>query len=227
MRGESLILHLVTDRRRLYHGSIESGRPLSCLLRQVQHAIDAGLDVVQIRERDLEAATLAALVSDAVALAKGTTTRVVVNDRLDVALAAGAAGVHLPANSMPPAAARRIAPPGFMIGCSVHDAHEAARMKDDADYLIAGTVWATSSKGSDAPLLGLAGLAAIVRAAAVPVVAIGGVTLERVEEVKACGAVGIAAIGLFIGSPQDGCGAVRLVHTVEVARTRFDRGVAG
>ena len=211
----------MTDRRRLFDGP-ELSRSLSCLLLQVKHAIEAGVDVVQIRERDLEGATLAQLVSEAVALANGTVTRIVVNDRLDIALATRAAGVHLPADSIPAAAARAIAPRGFLVGRSVHDVREAARVNQDVDYLIAGTVWPTFSKAPDAPLLGLSGLASIVKAVSVPVLAIGGVTMERVDEVRACGAAGVAAIGMFMGAREHGCGAAALSETVSAVRMRFD-----
>jgi len=86
-------LHLVTDRRRLSGSSADFDRARDCLLRQVKHAIEARIDVLQIRERDLEGAMLASLVSEIVALARGTHSRVVVNDRLDVALEIGRAHV--------------------------------------------------------------------------------------------------------------------------------------
>jgi thiamine-phosphate diphosphorylase len=148
---------------------------------------------------------------------------VIVNDRLDVALACGAAGVHLPADAIPPAAARAIAPPGFVIGRSVHGADEAAAVARDVDYLIAGTTWPTASKPGDQPLLGVAGLRRVVAAAKVPVVAIGGVTIDRIAEVKMTGAAGIAAIGLFMGAADpDGCRAAALRGTVDAARAAFD-----
>jgi thiamine-phosphate pyrophosphorylase len=174
------------------------------LVAQVRCAIEAGIDVVQVRERDLESGALAALVSELVALAAaipGSATRILVNDRLDVALAAGAAGVHLRSDSMSPAAVRSMVPAGFVIGCSVHSPAEAAAIGAGADYLIAGTVWASDSKAGGHPVLGTGGLAAVVAAARVPVLAIGGVTVDRVGEVAAAGAAGIAAIGLFTGVP--------------------------
>jgi thiamine-phosphate pyrophosphorylase len=192
-------------------------------MRQASFAIEAGVDFFQIRERDLEAATLAALVAEVVALARGTSMRVIVNDRLDVALACGAAGVHLPADAIPPAAARAIAPPGFVIGRSVHRAQEAAAVGEDVDYLIAGTMWPTESKPGDLPLLGPTGLRGVVGASKVPVLAIGGVTLDRLVPLRMAGAAGIAAIGLFIG-PRDerGCRAAELAGTVNAARAVFD-----
>ena len=178
---------LVTDRRR------------ADPVQQARRAAEAGIDLIQVRERDLEAAALAALVSDVVAVTRGTGTRVVVNDRLDVALACGAAGVHLRGDSVPVSAARRLAPAGFLVGCSVHRVEDVQRTAG-ADYLIAGTVFPTSSKPAGPPpprLLGVEGLAAIVRAAPAPVLAIGGMTEERIGPITAAGAAGFAAIGLF------------------------------
>jgi thiamine-phosphate pyrophosphorylase len=213
----------VTDRRRLSGSSADFESARDCLLRQAKHAIEARIDVVQIRERDLDGAMLASLVSQIVALARGTHSRVVVNDRLDVALACGAAGVHLPADSLAPAAARAMAPPGFIVGRSIHSVQEAADVSRDADYLIAGTVWPSESKGDKAPLLGLSGLSAVVRNAGVPVLAIGGVTVQRVAAVRTAGAAGVAAIGMFMGG-ADGrrCRSVPLAEISDAARAMFD-----
>ena len=210
---------LVTDRRRLCDGC-DLERASRCLMLQIREAVAAGIDLIQIRERDLEAAALTALVAEAVGIARGTRTRVVVNDRLDVAIAAGAAGVHLRADSIPSAAARQLAPGGFLIGRSVHDTHEAAA-DSAADYLIAGTAFPTASKTDADRWLGEAGLAAIVRAAPVPVLAIGGVTIERLPSVAAAGAAGFAEIGLFVGA-AGACRAISLGSLVAAARLRFD-----
>ena len=213
----------MTDRRRLAGPAADERPARDCVVRQARFAVDAGIDVIQIRERDLEAAALSELVTAIVVLSRGTRTRVVVNDRLDVALACGAAGVHLPADSLRPAPVRTLAPSGFLIGRSVHGAQEAMEAGREADYIIAGTVWPTESKAVDAPLLGLSGLTAIVRVSAVPVLAIGGVTTERADMVKATGAAGIAAIGLFMGpAHDDGCRAIDLHAAAEDARARFD-----
>jgi thiamine-phosphate pyrophosphorylase len=175
--------------------------------------------MLQIRERDLETSLLARLVSASVDMARGSATRVVVNDRLDVALACGASGVHLPASSLPPAAVRTIAPKGFIVGRSVHSPSEAAAVAADVDYVIAGTVWPTASKPAGMDLIGPAGLASIVRAAAVPVLAIGGVTLERLSQVREADAAGAAAIGMFMGGAHGAaCHAVPLEPIVRRAR---------
>jgi thiamine-phosphate pyrophosphorylase len=208
-----LTICLVTDRRRR--------DPIA----QARQAVEAGIDLIQIRERDLEAGALAALVRAVVGVARAgatggqgapesKTTRVVVNDRLDVALACGADGVHLRGDSMAAAIVRLSTPQGFLVGRSVHT-REQARDAGPVDYLIAGTVFRTESKQEDAPLIGLDGLTAIVRAASAPVLAIGGITVDRVGGVAATGAAGIAAIGLFAGAEP-------LTSLVEAARMRFD-----
>jgi thiamine-phosphate pyrophosphorylase len=217
---------LVTDRRRLVAAAAAPGAPRECLAAQVRHAVKAGVDLIHVRERDLEAAALAALVVELLTIARGTPTRIVVNDRIDVALACGADGVHLRGDSIPIASARRLAPPGFLIGRSVHGLREAIAAAG-ADYLIAGTVFPSASKPAATPLLGLEGLSAIVRATDRPVLAIGGVSGERIGEVAAAGAAGFAAIGLFMSPQPDpaaaGCRAVELAQTMMHARSRFDR----
>ena len=180
-----MIVCLVTDRR--------GADPVE----QARTAARAGIDLIHLRERNLEASALAAMARAMMDAVSGSATRVVVNDRLDVALACGAHGVHLRADSIPPAKARALAPAGFLVGRSVHDAAEAAREADDVDYLVAGTVFPSASQPGEHVLLGIAGLRAIVQSVRVPVLAIGGVTADRIAELAASGAAGIAAIGLF------------------------------
>ena len=187
------------------------------MLEQARRAVDAGVDVIQVRERDLDAASLAALVSGVLAITRGSATRVVVNDRLDVALACVADGVHLRGDSIGIADARRIAPAGFLVGRSVHSESEAAA-SGEADYVIAGTVFDTASKPGVVSCLGLDGLRAIARASRVPVLAIGGVTADRLPGIAATGAAGIAAIGLFAHGS--------LVDLVAHARAAFDTSKA-
>jgi len=192
-----------------------------CLAQQASYAIAAGIEFLQVREPDLSAAELSRIVTDLLTLARGSRTRVLVNDRADVALACGADGVHLRADSVPPSLVRVIAPDGFVIGRSVHTVDEAART-EGVDYLIAGTVWPTSSKAPGHPLLHPAGLKAIVEASRVPVLAIGGVELENLAELSAAGAAGAAAIGMFLSRIEDGphCRACSL-DEVAAARARI------
>jgi len=219
-----VILHLVTDRQRLA-GRVPFEDARRCLLGQAQHAIDAGIDCIIVRERDLEARDLVQLTIDLVKRTRGTRTRVVVSDRVDVALASGADGVHLRADSIRPEAVRRMTPDGFLLGRSVHGAEEAAALTS-VDYVIAGTVWASASKPDHHRLLGLDGFAEVVKASRVPVLAIGGVTVDRVQDVAAAGGAGIAAIGLFIGGTGQ-CRAVPLEGIAAEARARFDTSRSG
>ena len=167
-------------------------------LRLIAAAARAGVDLIQIREPGLDARQLLQFAAAAVSAVAGSRARIVVNERTDVALAAAAHGVHLRADSLTPAQVRRIVPRGFVIGRSVHSEAEARNADSwGADYLIAGTVFPTGSKPAGWTLLGLDGLTAIAAAAGIPVLAIGGVATDKVEDVAAAGAAGIAAIGLF------------------------------
>src|SRR5215218_1835658 len=154
---------LVTDRRRV---SPPGNRGL---LRVIEHAARAGVDLIQLREPSLDDGELFDVAGAALAAISSTAARLVVNERLDVALAARAHGVHLRADSAPADRVRAVAPPGFLIGRSVHNVEEAVgAARSGVDYLVAGTVYATPSK-PPGPLLGLDGLASIAACVAVPV----------------------------------------------------------
>ncbi len=200
-----MMLCLVTDRRR------------RAPVEQAREAADAGVDIIHVREPDLEAAELAALVSAIVDVTRGSRTRVVVNDRLDVALACGAAGVHLREESMAAVRVRAIAPASFLIGRSIHSEALARESANAADYVIAGTVFPTRSKPGLQKFLGLDGLAHVVAALQVPVLAIGGMSVDRVSEVAKAGAAGLAAIGLFADAQRP------IKEVVEALRERFKR----
>jgi thiamine-phosphate pyrophosphorylase len=189
---------MVSDRRRF------GDRAEDALVERVAAAARAGVDLVQIRERDLDARDLCRLVTRCVEATQGTHTRVLVNDRLDVAMAAGAHGVHLRADSVPASRVREIVSPGFLVGRSVHDARQAAAIATagGVDYLLFGTVFVTSSKPG-VPAAGVEELTRAAAASAVPVLAIGGVTLESVHRLGRSGAAGIAAIGLFAEAAPD------------------------
>ena len=192
------LICLVTDRRRVIPAGAES------LLRLVGRAAAAGVDIIHVRESGLNDRQLAGLVTAAVEAAAGTPARVVVNDRVDIALVARAHGVHLRADSISATRVRQLTPAGFLVGRSVHTCSEAvAAARSGVDYLVAGTVYPTVSKPGGAPLLGLAGLSELVRAVDVPVLAIGGVVADKVWDLAASGAAGVAAIGLFVNLPAD------------------------
>jgi len=179
-------LGLVTSRRRL-------GLSCSELIRRIAWLSAAGIDLVQIRERDLPDRELTRLVRDAVAVARATPARVVVNDRVDIAIAADAAGVHLREDSASIDRVRAIAPREFLIGCSVHDIHRAGALSA-CDYLLFGTVFPSSGKPADHPIAGLRMLRAVCTAARAPVLAIGGVHAGNARDAMRCGAAGVAAV---------------------------------
>ncbi len=160
----------------------------------------AGIDLVQVRERDLEGRALVALVRALVAAVHGTRTRVLVNDRVDVALAAGAHGVHLRGDSAPATRVRTLVPAGFLLGRSVHGLDEgvAVSRAGGLDYLLFGTVFDSASKPRVTPA-GLEPLRRLVAAVRIPVLAIGGIEADRAAAVASTAAAGIAAIGLFGG----------------------------
>jgi thiamine-phosphate diphosphorylase len=172
-----MILCLVTDRRRL--GAAMGAEPAQfrdLLREQLIAAAIAGIDFIQIREPDLEAGELVDFVREVMRSISGTTAKVLVNDRVDVAIAANASGVHLKEASILPDRVRALAPRGFVIGCSVHTIDALAARKS-ADLLIAGTVLPTASKPA-VDYLNKDGLRGIVKAAAPqPVLGIGGLNI--------------------------------------------------
>jgi thiamine-phosphate diphosphorylase len=210
---------LVTDRLR-FPGALSTRERLTRAVSLIEYAAIGGVDIVQIRERDLAARDLLELVRRAIAVTRGTAARVVVNERLDVALAAGAAGVHLRGDSITAAEVRRIAPKGFLVGRSVHDVSGAIATvaSGGVDYVIYGTVFPSVSKPT-ARVAGVDELRRLVSAVGVPVLAIGGVTLERVPLVAAAGAGGFAAIGLFQSLDSE-----TMVEVVSRAKRAFDIG---
>jgi thiamine-phosphate pyrophosphorylase len=154
----------------------------------------ADADWVQIREKDLSARALHDVVKAAIPLGK----KVIVNSRMDVALAAGAAGLHLPADSIPPDRWRAISPRGFLIGVSCHTLGEVRKAAEyGADYVFFGPVFAPLSKASSLAPRGLAGLRHAARAVRIPVFALGGVTRGNMNRCVEQGAAGIAAISLY------------------------------
>jgi thiamine-phosphate pyrophosphorylase len=173
--------------------SARSGLPLTEL---VAAAVHGGCDAIQIRDRALPREERRRRVETALRLAAGR-TQVIVSDDVDLAAELGLP-VHLPERSLAPATVRAILGEQAMIGRSVHSPGAAAASAD-VDYLVAGHVYATPSHPGETPL-GLSGLAAIVRAASRPVLAIGGVTSERVPEILDAGAHGIAVIGAIAGT---------------------------
>jgi thiamine-phosphate pyrophosphorylase len=181
---------MITDRRRF--------AAENALVQRVAAVSAAGVNLVQIRERDMEARDLSRLVARCVTAVRNTRTRILVNDRLDVALTSGAHGVHLRGDSMPASRARALAPIGFLIGRSVHTVAEAvtAHAEGGLDYLLFGAVFATASKPGQPPA-GVQALADVVGATPLPVLAVGGISSDTAPQLDGAGCAGFAAIGWF------------------------------
>jgi thiamine-phosphate diphosphorylase len=189
----TLLSHFVTDRRRFALST-------SVLAARAARAAAMGVDVIQVRERDLDGRALAALVGEILQAVEGTPTRVVVNDRADVAIAAGADGVHLRGDSYPAARVRAIAPPGFLVGRSVHSATDVdvATAAGGHDYLTFGTVFASSGKPAGHAIAGIDALQDAVRRTTLPIIAIGGIDETKLSLIEKTGAAGFAAVGMFM-----------------------------
>jgi thiamine-phosphate pyrophosphorylase len=162
-------------------------------LPDLQHFLDAGIELIQIREKHLSTCELVAHVQAVLALPNPHRTRVLVNDRLDVALACQAHGVHLRANSVSPRTFSRITPAGFLIGVSCHSISDL-EAAEGADFAVLGPIFETPGKG---PPLGLRYLAQAVHSTTIPVYALGGITEERIPVCLRLGAAGVAGIRLF------------------------------
>ena len=187
---------LITSRRQLAPDARTTQEAVAALDRWLDDAIGA-VDLLQIREPDLSARLLWELVRSVAGRAAGSGTAILVNDRADVARAAGADGVHLPAAGPPCGRVRALGPARWLVGRSTHTIEEI-RTGADADYLIFGTVFPSASKPAGAPVRGLDGLARAAAVATVPVLAVGGLDVERAARCRRAGAAGVAAIGLFL-----------------------------
>jgi thiamine-phosphate pyrophosphorylase len=193
-----LQLCYITDRQTLARKALDD-----C----VREAIAAGVDLVQIREKDLATRELVRVVESSLVAAQGTRTRIVVNDRLDVALGLGAAGVHLGGQSLPAEAVRRIVDSlgrrDFLIGVSCHSLEDAlAAESAGASCLLLGPIFETASKLRYGPPLGIARLAEAARRVQIPLLALGGITVERVKPCLEAGATGVAGISIFQTAPS-------------------------
>jgi thiamine-phosphate pyrophosphorylase len=192
MLADRPLLYLVTDRL-----SLEGKAKVSLLLDLLVQAAKAGVDLIQIREKDLHGRTLFELVKACVNVVRPFGAKVLVNDRIDVALAAEADGVHLASNSIPVAAARQLVGDRLLLGVSTHSLQQVKQAENAADFVVYGPVFQTLSKLKYGEPVGLNSLGEIVDATKLPVIAIGGITEANYDSVLHKGAAGIAAIGMF------------------------------
>jgi len=192
MRTLSSRLLVVTDRHQT------NGRPLVPLL---QRALTAGGPTIQIRERDLSARELVALAREVQAVTVSRRSQLLINDRIDVALALEGVGVHLRSNSLPLTVARLLLGAERLLGISVHAIEEAVQAESQgADYIILGPIYETPSKQLFGSPLGIHALEKACRLVRIPVIGIGGVTAARVHEMREAGAFGVAVIRAVLGA---------------------------
>lgn len=199
--ADRLRLTVITDE------TLVQPRALSDVVRE---ALAAGAPTIQLRLKGATARELFEAARRLIPIVRSAAGLFIVNDRLDVALAVGADGVHLGPDDPPLMDARTVAAEllgtvadTFILGCSVDTPDEAARAEaEGADYLGVGTVYATANKSDAGEVIGLKGLRRVVEAVSIPVVGIGGITPERAKAVAATGACGSAVIGAVMGSPE-------------------------
>jgi len=184
-------------------------------------AVAGGADVIQLRDKALSSRNLLAAASAIREVTRDAGALFIVNDRLDVALAAGADGVHLGESDLPIGHARRIAPPGFIIGASISSVATAVSARaEGADYVALSPTFATGSKDDAGPGHGLAMLSAIRSTVSLPLVAIGGITAANVDEVIAAGADGVAVISAVVGKDDVTAAARDLRSRIAAAKAR-------
>jgi thiamine-phosphate pyrophosphorylase len=167
------------------------------LVPRVERALAAGVDFVQLRRKGRPAREVESLARRLAGLSPLARQRLLVNARLDIALASGAAGVHLPADGLPVEAVRKSAPPGFVVSRSTHRREEVERaFHEGASFVVFGPIFPTASKPGH-PGVGLKGLEEAVSSAPIPVYALGGITPDRIADIAESGAHGIAGISVF------------------------------
>lgn len=178
----------------------------------VAAALEGGAPAIQLRDKDANAATLLEEALELVPLVRRYGARLFINDRIDVALAAGADGVHLGPDDLPVAAARRIAP-HLLIGCSTDDPDTARRAQHDgADYVGCGAVFGTRTKDVGDEAIGVDRLDEVARAVTIPVVGIGGVSPDNIERIAATRAAGAAVVGAVMGAADPAAVVRSMLH---------------
>lgn len=203
-------LHVLTD--------VRGGRDALAI---VSAAVSAGAPVVQIRAKDRTDRVLYEFARRVVEICTASGTTCLVNDRVDVALAVGAAGTHLGADDLPISAVRRVAGPGHLIGGTARDPVDAAELvAEGADYLGVGPAYPSTTKAGLPAALGPAGIAAVAGAVDVPVIAIGGVSAERVPELVAAGVRGVAVVTAVSAASDPAAATRRLLRALSAPPAR-------
>jgi thiamine-phosphate pyrophosphorylase len=206
-------LYVVTDRQ------LTGGRPLRLV---VEAALRGGARIVQLREKDLPPRELYPLALEMRQLTQAYGARLLINDRIDVALAVNADGVHLTTTSLPASIARQVLGPGRLIGVSTHTRAEAqAATEEGADIIVFGPVFYTPSKASYGQPVGLDALRAVRAAVKAPILAIGGIKLANLDQVLAAGADGIAVISAIIGADDPAAATQDLLAALRAASAKI------
>jgi thiamine-phosphate pyrophosphorylase len=191
------------------------------ILQQVSAAVTAGIQLIQIREKQLTTRVLFELTARVVAIARGSSTRVLVNDRADIAAGAGADGVHLTTRSLTPDVVRKAFGVDFLIGASTHSLTEArAARREGADFAVFGPIFPSPEKEKYGPPLGAGQLVEATRELApFPLIALGGISIENVNECLSAGVSGIAGITLF-AAPHTLAETVETINEMAKAKLR-------
>ncbi len=209
-------VYLITDRGQAPGGDIA---------RAVAGALDGGIRAVQLREKDLSGKELFRLAERMRELTARYGARLFVNDRVDVALAVGADGVHLGGSAIPASVARTLLGEGALIGCSTHSARELREaIALGADFATFGPVYPTPSKAAYGPPVGIAALAQACRETTLPLFALGGVGAGNAREVIEAGAFGIALISAVVAAANPREAAAKLLACVTDARAALQAG---
>jgi len=204
------LVYVITDRRLM--GEQASLPEPTRLLKFIERAIDARADMIQIRERDLSARDLCSIAEAAVNRAHNSVTRILINDRADIAASVGA-GVHITTRSLPAKVVRATFGADLLIGVSTHSLEEAESAEEGgADFIVFGPVYETASKEQYGPPIGLDRLRVATGRLRIPVLALGGISPSNYRETLSAGAAGVAGISIFAESND----LKRLVATIKM-----------
>lgn len=205
-------LYVITDRQQT------AGRPLPVV---VEAALRGGARAFQLREKDLAPRDLLPLAQEMRQLTRAYGARLLINDRIDVALAVDADGVHLTTTSLPAHVARQLLGPDRLLGVSTHNRAEAqAAVEGGADFIVFGPVFFTPSKAPYGQPIGLDALRAVCAAVTLPILAIGGIKKANLDQVVAAGADGIAVISAVIAADDPTAATEDLLATLQAARAK-------